>query len=317
MQCSFSLAQIYALQNKIKEADSVYSSLKNKKSDRNISEEAVYRRGELFYSVNDFKTASSRFSEYTMQFPYGRFYDSALFYEAECQSELQQTEKALLKYELLVRNFPASSYRYPALKKLCMLYRQSQDYPAALSYARKILAEYGAQAIDDKIDIQEKELQKLAGGEDVRIVEKQTEYENAGALTTFEGRKAGTELAELFAQDETTKQQAVSLAQRILPLQKKNLEQEHEFAAKNAFFLASYNRGISKNIESAELYLEAAQYFRMGSNENFAAASLYGAVEAFDACGKFANAKETAALLNSLYPNSPQNEGARRIIDRN
>lgn len=317
LQCSFSLAQIYALQNKIKEADSVYSSLKNKKSDRNISEEAVYRRGELFYSVNDFKTASSRFSEYTMQFPYGRFYDSALFYEAECQSELQQTEKALLKYELLVRNFPASSYRYPALKKLCMLYRQSQDYPAALSYARKILAEYGTQAIDDKIDIQEKELQKLAGGEDVRIVEKQTEYENAGALTTFEGRKAGTELAELFAQDETTKQQAVSLAQRLLPLQKKNLEQEHEFAAKNAFFLASYNRGISKNIESAELYLEAAQYFRMGSNENFAAASLYGAVEAFDACGKFANAKETAALLNSLYPESPQNEGARRIIDRN
>ena len=100
-------------------------------------------------------------------------------------------------------------------------------------------------------------------------------------------------------------------------MQKKNLSKECAFAAENAFLLARNSRKLDKNKESADFYLEAAEYFRMAGNEQSAAQALYGAVEAFDAASLYGDARETAGLLEKLYPESRQNIAAKRIINRN
>ncbi len=315
-QCGFALAQVYERQEKIKEADSVYATLSSRKNDATLAEEALYRRGELYYSVNDYKTSSQRFSDYLSRYSSGKFSDGAMYYKAECLRQMNQGDKAALQYELLLNSIPKTTYRYPAMKNLCILYRDSGNYEDSLSYAQKMLSEFPAQAKEEKIDIQEKELLKLVKGTDSRIVAKLSEYEKNGGLKTESGRIAGTELAALYAEKEETFEQAAALAKQILPLQKKNLNAECGFAAENAFLLAKHERTNQKNKESADLYLEAAEYFRMSGKSPEAASSLYGAIEAFDASGNYGDAKETADLLEKLYPESRQNIAAKRIINR-
>ena len=91
------------------------------------------------------------------------------------------------------------------------------------------------------------------------------------------------------------------------------LNEERADAAYNAEFIAEYNRRNGNNKKAAEMYLKAAEYYRSVKNENGAAASLYGAAEAFAAEGLKGDARETAALLKELYPRSIQAERVDRV----
>ncbi|QTQ12366.1 tetratricopeptide repeat protein [Treponema parvum] len=316
LQCRYVLAQIYEKDKKIKEADALYASIIKDFSLDALSEDASYRRGELYYAAKDYNAAVNRFEEYIRKFPSGRFYDAAMYFCAESLAALGFTDKAVLQYELFLSTVPESAYRYGAVKNLCLLYRQTGDYRSALAEANRLLSEYGRQAKDDKIDEQIKELEQLVSGSDIKIVQKISEYENSGGIDTPAGRKAGTELAALYSKSPDMQEKAISLSAQLLAVQKKNLDSESLFAAKNAVLLASYRRRQEKNAESAKLYLDAASYYRMSAYEDSAAAALYGAVEAFDAASQYGNAKETASLLEKLYPESAQNAGAKRIVEK-
>jgi hypothetical protein len=61
------------------------------------------------------------------------------------------------------------------------------------------------------------------------------------------------------------------------------------------------------------MYLLAAEYYRNVKNGNRAAAALYGAAEAFAVDGLYGDARETAALLKELYPQSIQAERVDRV----
>lgn len=316
VQCRYELAQIYEKDKKIKEADLLYASITEDFPRSTLTEDALYRRGELYYAAKDYNAAVKRFEEYIRKFPSGRFYDAAMYFCAESLAALGFTDKAVLQYELFLSAMPESAYRYAAVKNLCSLYRHAGDYRSALAEANRLLSEYGRQAKDDKIDDQIKELERLVAGSDIKIVQKISEYENSGGLNTPAGRKAGTELAALYSKSPDMQEKAISLSAQLLAVQKKNLDSESLFAAKNAVLLASYRRRQEKNAESAKLYLDAASYYRMSADEDSAAAALYGAVEAFDASSQYGNAKETAALLEKLYPESAQNMGAKRIVEK-
>ena len=61
------------------------------------------------------------------------------------------------------------------------------------------------------------------------------------------------------------------------------------------------------------MYLKAAEYYRSVKDSTGAASSLYGAAEAFAAEGLTGDARETAALLKELYPQSIQAERVDRV----
>ena len=61
------------------------------------------------------------------------------------------------------------------------------------------------------------------------------------------------------------------------------------------------------------MYLKAAEFYRSMKNSSGAAASLYGAAEAFAADGFTGDARETAKLLKELYPQSIQAERVDRV----
>lgn len=317
LQCRFETAQIYEKKQKITQADNVYASISADFPSAALAEEAEYRRGDLYYSAKNYGTAVSRFQSYINKYPDGRFSDAAMYFCAESLNVSGLPERAVLQYELLLKTASKTTYRYAALKSLCALYRAQGDYHAALESAKLMLSDYAEQSRADKIDRQIQELEQLASGTDARIVQKKSEYETSGGVSTASGRKAGTELAALYAKSPDTRNDALLLAEKLLTAQKKNLEAESLYAAENAALLASLYRMRKRNTESAKMYLSAAEYWRKNASENNAAAALYGAVEAFDAAGSYSDAKEAASLLEKLYPASRQNAAAEQIVNRN
>ena len=89
--------------------------------------------------------------------------------------------------------------------------------------------------------------------------------------------------------------------------------------AGNADFIANYYRKSEQNKLSAQMYLKAAEYYRLSEDSDSAkgskaAAALYSAAEAFMAADLQGDAKATAQLLVKLYPGSKQAERVKAIV---
>ena len=312
MKSLFKIAQIYEGLSKSEVADTTYKQVYDSFPGESLAEEALFRRGEMFYAATDYKTALLRFKEYTTKYPTGTFIPASMYYTADCYDHTANEKFAIMQYNSLIQKYPDSTYVYSATKNLMNLHRRVGNYGEGLKLARLLLEKYGDQARSDNIAQIASDLEKLASGKNEPVVAKETEYKKEGGLNTPLGRKAGTELVLLYVKNSSSVQDGLKLAEQLLPLQKKNLTQESLYAAQNADVLAQAYRSKDNNKNAASMFLEATQYYRMNKGyEEQAAATLYGAYEAFVACGLTGDANECAKNLRELYPNTSYARSAK------
>jgi outer membrane protein assembly factor BamD (BamD/ComL family) len=317
LQCQFQSA-LTAIQKKdYAYADTLYTRIAGEKSSSPVIEEASYRRAELYYTQARYTECIPLFDAYRASWPLGRFSDAALFFSADSLDRTGSVDRALLYYLQLVQRSKTGAFTYSAEKNMVAVYRSIGDYSGALGIAQRMTADFPDQASADHISDVIKELNLLNKGADAAIVKLQEAYNRAGGEKTAEGRSAGTQLAAALASSQSTQAQAVALAETLFAVQKKNSIQEHSDAAKNALLLGAQYRLQNENKKAAQFYLAAAEYYRMtAGSESDAARSLYGAVEAFDAAGMYADSRDVAETLSSLYPDSRQAAAAKTLITR-
>ncbi len=307
MKSLYQLALVYEKKKDFASADEKYKEVFTKFPEQKLAEEALYRRGELFYGIQDFKTALERFSEYKNKCKNGSFTEAAWYYTADCMEKTGNNSGAILQNQALIKKFPESTYVYNAAKNLIGLYRAEGKYSDALENANFLLEKYNAQAKSDGIAEIAVQLKKLAGGKDEKIVQKETEYRNAGGNSTPEGRKIGTELAILYAESTQFSADAVKLAEQLLSLQEKSKnDSESLYAAQNSEILGQAYKSQQKNRQSAEMFLKSAKFYRICGKNDEAAGAMYGTYDAFLAAGMKADANATAKQLKELYPSSRQ-----------
>ncbi len=310
-QSIFMTAKIYERKNNVNRADELYRRIYENLPRSSYAEEAMYRAGEVYYSHGEYSAAFSRFNSYIYKYTNGRFSDAALFYSGECALRLGENDRCVMLNKTLLQKWPASVYAYGANKNLLEAYYKQEEYSQALGVARIMLRDFPKQAGDDEIGKRARELEKIVGGVDRRVAEKESEFVRAGEAGTIAGRRAGTELVRLYAESLSTQREAFELAERLFA--KQTGASERADAAYNAEFIAEYSRKNGENKKAAQMYLKAAEYYRSVKNEGGAAAALYGAAEAFAAEGLAGDARETAALLKELYPQSIQAERVDRV----
>lgn len=308
MKSLYQIAQVYEKKKDYSGADQKYKETQEKYPLTKTGEEAMYRRAELYYGQSDFNAALTRFNDYKVKYPNGQFVDASWYYAADCMAKLGKESSAVLQNKALISKFPESTYVYSATKNLIELLRKNGEYQEALGYAKFLLNKYGEQARNDGVAETANQLDMLAGGKNEAIVQKETEYKKAGGFNTPEGRKAGTELAMLYAINEETSREAVMLSEQLLPLQEKYNKNRSEslYAAQNADIIAQSLRNKQKNKESAEMNLKATRYYRECGRNDEAAQTMYNAYDAFIAAGLPADANATAVELKKLYPSTRQ-----------
>lgn len=308
MKSLYQLGQIYEKKKDFDSADKKYQEVFNKFSGKELAEEALYRRGEIFYGIQDFKAALERFSEYKNKCKNGKFTEAAWYYTADCMEKTGNSSGAILQNQALIKRFPESTYVYNSAKNLVLLYRAEGKYSDALENANFLLEKYNSQAKADGIPEIAAQLKKLASGKNEAVVQKETEYKNAGGNSTPEGRKLGTELALLYAENSDTTLEATRLSEQILPLQEKNNLNGSEslYIAQNAEILGNAYKSQRKTKLSAEMFLKSAKFYRICGKDENSAGAMYGAYDAFLAAGMKSDANATADQLKKLYPASRQ-----------
>jgi len=309
----FQTAVVYEKAGNVSKADSVFQLIN---SSTPLAEEAMYHTGELYYSVKDYKQAEERFTKYIYKYVNGRFADAAYYFSGECSLFMKDYNRCIMQNSTLLSQYPESVYVYNGGKNLIQAYYAQESYSDALKIAREINKKFPKQAQADEINIRIKELEEIASGADRAIVEKKSEYERNGGLATIKGRNAASELVQLYAASgyDSDLQKAFTLAEELL--EKQSQEKEALYMAGNAEFIANYYRKNEKNKNSAQMYLKAAEYYRLSENsdENKAAVALYSAAEAFMAADLSGDARATAQLLIKLYPASKQAERVKSIV---
>ena len=310
-QALFLMARMYERKGDVLRADENYRRVYESMPRSAYAEEAMYRVGEVFYSAEKYSEAFTRFNAYVYKYTSGEFSDAALFYCGDCALRLGQESRSIMMNRTLLQKYPSSVYAYGASKNLLSAYYNQENYSEALGIARTMLKDFPQQSADDEIGKRLTELEKIVGGTDRRVAEKQTEYSKLGGADTKAGRAAGSQLVRLYAESLYTQSDAYELASQLLP--KQTGADEREDAAYNAEFIADYCRKNQDNKKAAEMYLRAAEYYRNVRSGERAAAALYGAAEAFAASGLSGDARETAELLKQLYPDSVQAQNVDRV----
>lgn len=278
-ECLYKSAEICVQKGDRATADSYFAVLaaSSAKDAAVFAEDAAYRRGELYYSLGEYARAADLFEEYCRKWPNGTFFFGAVYFSADSLARSGETDIAVLRYLQIVDSDAKTSYRYNARKNLVDLYEKRGEYQNALFHAEHLISEYGTQAVNDGMK------------------EKISEIRRASAE-----KKSDTDAR-------------IARAEKELAEQRNDAARSAE-ALENALFLAAAYRNAGEGSKSAFLYLDAALFARRAGNDAKAARSLYGAVEAFDAAGLFADSKETFAELQKLYPESSYTAEGKKIV---
>lgn len=311
----FKTAQVYENQNDLQKADEIYQKIYKEYAKTEFAQDALFRSGEIFYSTQDYASSQKRFNEYIYKFTDGKYYESALFFCGDCDLKLKKFDESVMMNSTLLSSFPNSTYGFSANKNLLETYEKQENFLKALEIAKRIVTNYPEEANFNKIGTKLIQLEKIVSGTDKSIVEKLSEYENAGKSQTFEGRKIGTELVKLYEKDDSTLLDAANLSEEILKNHKENSKEEFEIAAFNAEFLGNFYQKNYDDKKAAQFYLDAAQFYRSVQNNDLAATCLYNAAECFYSAKLGGDAKNTAELLQKLYPNSKQANIAQRFLN--
>lgn len=312
VEALFRVARIYERQGNAEMADKNYTMVFTKYPKSSFAEEAMYRPGEIYYSKENYALAFNRFNAYIYQYADGRFAEAALFFGGDSACRLGEINRAILLNKTLIQRYPESVYAYGASKNLMAAYYEQEAYQQAIEIARSLIKNFPTQAASDEIGQQLTEMEKIVKGADPRVAKKQSEFEKLGGLKSQAGRKAGSELVKLYAEDPALQKDAFNLALSLID--KQTEPAELQFAAENAEFVADYYRQQQKLADAAKFYLKAAQYYRSTDNSQKAASSLYSAAEAFVADGYIGDAEETAALLKELYPDTRYAERVGELL---
>lgn len=310
----FKTAQVYEKQNDFLNADVVYQKIYKEYPNTNFAEDAIFRSGEIFYSAQDYASSQKRFSEYIYKFTDGKYYESALFFCGDCNLKLGRFDESVMMNLTLLSNFPATNYEYSASENLVKAYESQEYFSKALEILQNLVKKYPEKTNSPEMKNELIKLEKIVSGTDKSLVEKLSDYENAGKSKTFEGRKIGSELVNLYAKKDSTIKEAEILALEILENHKEDSVEELEIAAENSEFLGNYYRKNQDDKKAGEFFLNAAKYFRSYKNDNSAATCLFSAAESFFSVGQFGDAKKTVELLQELYPNSKQAKVAARFL---
>ena len=319
IRCRYQIAILNSRFGRISEADKIFSEIQNKFYNSPFADESSFRCADLYYNSKNYETAVMRFSEYQRKFPKGKFIDASYYYSADSYRKLAQIEKSLLQYKILVENFPKSTFAYNARKNLSEIFEEQKKYVDALEQQKIILAiadsEEQRKTAEQKISF----LKNLISGENSELALLEKRYAENSKNATFEGRIAGTELAEFLIQNEQPNKNVFELADSLFKIQssEKNHPAEISYAARTAFVCARYLRFQNKNKEAAQRFLICAEFARKSGNDELAQKAIYGAAESFDAAKLYADSENSAKTLLELYPKSSYKSAAQKFIKNN
>jgi tetratricopeptide (TPR) repeat protein len=315
VRASFEKGNVYYRMGRIQDADAAFAAVQRNYSQDPLAEAAAYRRGELFYSTKQWKEALDRFTQYRQSYQRGSKVDGALYFSGSIQQELSQIDSAILLWERLLREYPSSTYRLPAMIALEKAYWSKQDWENALRVGTNAMVEFGEAAKSAGLEDDVATLRYLISGMSERAARLQVQLVKQQGVTSAEGRKTALELARYYIIETSQREAGLALTDQVLAYRG-----EDGGAAAEALYLKGEYYGLLEAWDkSAAAYLDSidlAGTLKAGqARQDLIPEALFKAARSTLRLGKTESARQLVATLQKQYGSSPWAKQAERLLE--
>ena len=314
LRCALMVANIFAQQKKISEAEKYYQIASSDQNFVEIAEKASYQNALMYFENEFWEESSQRFYQFRHDYMQSENYGVACYYNALCLARMDNLNLAIilmqdsLNYKLIPSDEFAAMYQ---LMKLC---RQNGDYAKSIMVARKLMKQYPEQSKEENISTQIKEISLLVSGENEKTAKLLNEFMEKSQMSTVEGRRLGYELSKKYLGDAAKQNEGLKLLLELIGMEKQmDLTQEADVLAGSYYLYAQYLREKSEYKTAADAFLNSARVYAGFDSEN-AAKSMYGAIEAFDTAGKIADSAQIYRSAEKQFSDSLWTQRAYLIV---
>jgi TolA-binding protein len=307
----FEYATMLSLSEKVDEAVRQYREVFTVYPQSPLAEDGMLKRGDVLYAQGRYKEARDAYYEHRLHFPSGKLMDSSLFWGGMASLKAGEPFGAVLLWEKLIRDFPASSFRSDSIQKSAIVYADRGDYRKALALYTELLASYPEDAAAVKADREAEKLSFILLGQGEREAELQVIITRERRAETPAGREAMIELGRLYIySDDATKQEiAFSLLSDVVA----RLQSDPGTAARGQYYVGEFffKRGDMKRA-SAEFVKAATMN---PQDKDLMAMSMYRAAESLALSGSRAEAERMVERLSASFPSSQWAIEGKKLLE--
>lgn len=274
-----------------------------------LAEEGMFRRAELFYSTEDYKTAVTAFYEFRINFPNSNLFDAALYWGGMAQLKNEEDFGAALLWESLIDNYKDSVFRAEAMLKTASVYQNSGDYQEALKLYEKCRLEYAGTEKATTASFEAEKIRYIMSGLSEKEAELNAVITKEGGSATKKGRQAMVKLASLYiSMGEDDLKPALSMLEEIVSKKKK----DPETAADAQYYIAENYYRHNKYSEAVKAFVEAAGIYP--ENKDSSARALYRATHTAIIAESKGDAENIVQQLKDYYPGSAWAIEAEKLL---
>jgi tol-pal system protein YbgF len=119
-----------------------------------------YQEAMKVFRSGDYEAAGDLFEKFARQFPKDDLADNALYWSGECRYTRKDYTGALKQFRQVIDDYPTGSKVPDALLKIGFAYLSLGDKDSAITYLKKVVAQYPFSAAGTKAEERLQELQK-------------------------------------------------------------------------------------------------------------------------------------------------------------
>jgi TolA-binding protein len=304
----FEYAGVLAELGSRNEALAAYDELIRKYPSSPLAEEAQYKRGEMYAAAGQPQQARDAFYLYRTRYPNGRLVDASLYWGGMAAQELGEKFGAVLHWERLIENYPASPFRPDALRRTAEAYAGRGDYAKALEDYGVLMRDYPQEAAAYGISQKMEELRLQQKGMSDREAALSVVIGREGGAESARGREAMVELSRLYIfEDSGRLDLALQMLQAVVA------KAEPVTASQAQYLIGEYYYRKGDTVRAAQEFLKAA--YMNPKDSDTTASSLYRAAEMMSLAGSPRDVQELVGRLEQHFPDSEWTVRARKLLE--
>lgn len=304
----FEYAGILAVKGEIDQAADRYLELYSTYGASSLADEALYKRGEIYFNNKLYTRARSAFHDYRTRFPGGKLIDAALYWEGLSAYELGEIRGASLMWEIIIDSYRKSPFRSDALHKTAEVYVSLGDFQSALALYEELTFTYPeySEAVNTGLRIEE--IRYLVFGLSGREAELTARISNKGGAETREGRKAMIDLSRIYIFEKEGK------LERAFQMLSQVLDREDKVTGAEAqFLLGEYYYRTGKPEKAGRAFFRAS--IMNPGDRDFMAYSIYRAAQMMKQAGKMREVKALVERLEENFSGSEWSDEGKKLLE--
>jgi len=123
----------YEVQDKIKEAENFISKFIDSHTNADFNDKIYFKKGDLYYSVNDYKMAVRNYKNFLNRFPNSSLVPKAYYWLGKSSANLGNKDEALTYFGTVIKQYLKSEIGVASVLEAGKIYNEKKDYNSEIA----------------------------------------------------------------------------------------------------------------------------------------------------------------------------------------